>query len=98
MLLEARAAPLLLMHPDDADARGLIEGIDVKVWNNLGEVFLPLCVTDAVRRGVVASEKGAWLCSSRNGQTISALASASQKADLALGACFNDTGVEVGAA
>ena len=97
-LLEARAAPPLLMHPDDADARGLIEGIDVKVWNNLGEVFLPLCVTDAVRRGVVASEKGAWLCSSRNGQTISALASASQKADLALGACFNDTGVEVGAA
>ena len=93
-----RAPPLLLMHPDDAAARRLRDGIEVKIWNDLGEVFLPLHITDAVRRGVVASEKGAWLASSRNGQTISALASATLRADLALGACYNDTGVEVSAA
>jgi hypothetical protein len=45
--------------------------------------------------GVVASEKGAWLATSRTGQTISALVSADLKADLAEGACFNDTQVEV---
>ena len=92
------AASPLLMHPDDAAARGLTDGSEVKVWNDLGEVFLPLHVTDAVRRGVVASHKGAWLASSRNGQTISALASATRRADLAQGACFNDTPVDVGAA
>ncbi len=52
-------------------------------------------VTDGVPPGVVASEKGAWLMTSRTGQTISALVSADLKADLAEGACFNDTPVEV---
>jgi hypothetical protein len=36
--------------------------------------------------------------SSPTGQTISALVSADMRADLAEGACFNDTAVEVGAA
>jgi hypothetical protein len=45
--------------------------------------------------GVVASEKGAWLATSETGQTISALVSADDRADLAQGACFNDTEVEV---
>ena len=84
-----------MMHPADAAARGLVSGIEVRMWNDLGEVVLPLEVTDAVRPGVVASEKGAWLSTSRTGQTISALVSADMRADLAEGACFNDTEVEV---
>jgi anaerobic selenocysteine-containing dehydrogenase len=87
--------PKLLMHPVDATARGLRSGVDVRLWNGLGEVILPLEVTDAVRPGVVSSEKGAWLSTSRTGQTISALVSADARADLAGGACFNDTQVEV---
>ena len=55
-------------------------------------------MTDSVPPGVVASEKGAWLMTSRTGQTISALVSADLRADLAEGACFNDTPVEVGPA
>jgi anaerobic selenocysteine-containing dehydrogenase len=58
-------------------------------------VILPLDVTDDVPRGVVASEKGAWLATSPTGQTISALVSADMRADIADGACFNDTRVEV---
>ena len=50
--------------------------IEVRVWNERGEVILPLEVTDDVPPGVVASEKGAWLATSRTGQTISALVSA----------------------
>jgi hypothetical protein len=45
--------------------------------------------------GVVASEKGAWIATSETGQTISALVSADAQGDLAKGACFNDTAVEV---
>jgi anaerobic selenocysteine-containing dehydrogenase len=93
----SKKAPLLMMHPEDAATRGLAAG-DVRVWNERGEVILPLLVTDKVPRGVVASEKGAWLSTSRTGQTISALVSADIRADIALGACFNDTRVEVAAA
>ncbi len=91
------ATPALEMHPEDAASRNLADGIRVRVWNELGEVFLPLCVTTTVRHGVVCSEKGAWLRTSSNGQTVSALAP-THKADLAAGACFNDARVEVAAA
>jgi anaerobic selenocysteine-containing dehydrogenase len=91
-------APPLLMHPADAAARGLRGGARVRVWNGLGEVVLPLVVTEAVPPGVVSSEKGAWLATSPTGQTISALVSAEHRADLSEGACYNDVRVEVGAA
>jgi anaerobic selenocysteine-containing dehydrogenase len=94
-LAGARKAAPLLMNPEDAARRSLGHGIDVRVWNDRGEVILPLEVTDDVPPGVVASEKGAWLKTSRTGQTISALVSADLRADLAEGACFNDTPVEV---
>ena len=94
-LAPSAAPPALRMHPQDAAPRGLRTGDEVRIWNELGEVILPLAVTDAVRPGVVACEKGAWLSTSRTGQTISALVSAERRADLAEGACFNDTRVEV---
>jgi anaerobic selenocysteine-containing dehydrogenase len=95
--LEASAAtPILEMHPSDAAQRGLSDGAHVRVWNDLGEVILPLRITSKVRSGVVCSEKGAWLRTSLNGQTVSALAP-THKADLADGACFNDARVEVAA-
>ena len=90
-----RLVPKLMMHPRDAEARGLADGAEVKVWNGRGEVIMPLEVTDDVAPGVVASEKGTWLATSRTGQTISALVSGELRADLAHGACFNDTRVEV---
>ena len=86
--------PALEMHPEDARQRGLRDGVTVKVWNDLGEVHLPLRITDTVPPGVVLSLKGAWLRTSDNGQTISALAPA-HHADISEGACFNDARVEV---
>ena len=71
-------------------------GTWVKLWNDLGEVHLPRSITEAIRPGVVCSEKGAWFRTSLNGQTVSALAP-THKADLAEGACYNDARVEVAA-
>ena len=88
------ATPVLEMHPDDAGKRGLTEGAWVRVWNDLGEVLLPLRITTSVRPGVVCSEKGAWLRTSPNGQTVGAL-TPTHKADIADGACFNDARVDV---
>ncbi len=89
--------PELQMHPADAAARHLRDGTTVKAWNAMGEVYLKLRVTDSVRTGVISSDKGAWLRTSPNGQTVSALAP-THKADLAHGACYNDARVEVIAA
>ncbi|MFZ9407039.1 MAG: molybdopterin-dependent oxidoreductase [Burkholderiaceae bacterium] len=91
----AHEAPPLLMHPEDAAHRGLSDGMQVRVSNPLGQVMLRLQVSKDVPRGVVSSEKGAWLATSPNGQTISALVSATRRADLASGACYNDTRVQV---
>src|SRR5881296_784360 len=60
--------PPLEIHPDDAKKRGLSNGMRVRVWNDLGEVRLPVRVTDAVPPGVVCSLKGAWMKTSDNGQ------------------------------
>jgi anaerobic selenocysteine-containing dehydrogenase len=95
-LRDSDATPPLEMHPDDARTRGLRDGVRVRVWNDLGEVHLPLKITEVVAPGVVATLKGTWLRTSDNGQTVSALCPA-HHADLAEGACFNDTRVEVAA-
>jgi anaerobic selenocysteine-containing dehydrogenase len=84
------------MHPQDAAVRHLTEGMTVRMWNDLGEVHLPLRITEEVRPGVVCSHKGAWMRTSDNGQTVSALAP-SHYADLCDGACYNDARVEVAA-
>ncbi len=89
--------PALEMHPTDAAARDLADGSLVRVYNDLGEVFLPLKITDLVRPGVLYSPKGSWFKTTPNNQTVSALADTS-KADLCEGACFNDCRVEVVAA
>lgn len=86
--------PELEMHPIDAKQRGFSDGIQVKVYNDLGEVFLPLKISDNVRPGVLYSPKGSWFKTTTNDQTVSALAP-TFKADLSEGACFNDCRVEV---
>jgi anaerobic selenocysteine-containing dehydrogenase len=92
----SESTPPLEMHPEDARVRGLSDGVRVRVWNELGEIHLPLRITDIVAKGVVATLKGTWLSTSDNGQTVSALCPA-HHADISEGACFNDTRVEVAA-
>ena len=70
----------------------------MRLWNERGEVILPLQVTDAVRARCGRQRERRVAGTSRTGQTISALVSADMRADLADGACFNDTLVEVAAA
>src|SRR2546427_5795726 len=37
-----------------------------KIWNDLGEIHLPLEITEAVRPGVVCTLKGTWFRTSDN--------------------------------
>ena len=84
----------LLMHPDDAAARGLEDGDGVRIFNELGEVHCTLSVLPTIRRGTVSLPKGLWRRSTRNGVTGTALVP-DTLTDVGAGACFNDARVQV---
>lgn len=84
----------LEMHPADAAMRAIGEGEIVRVFNELGEVKVPVKLTSALRRGVVVLPKGLWRSSTINGSTATAL-TPDHFSDYGDGACFNDARVEV---
>ena len=95
--MESERIHCVLVHPDDATARGIDDGSPVRIHNDLGEVVCEARVSDSVRRGVVSIPKGAWSRSSMNGSTSTAL-SPDDLQSVGNGACFNDARVEVEAA
>jgi len=84
----------LLMHPDDAAARGLSDGDEVRIFNAQGEVRCGLQVGPWVRPGTVVLPKGLWRKHTANGCTANTLVPDSLT-DLGGGACFNDARVDV---
>ena len=84
----------LLMNPEDATARGIAEGDEVRIHNALGEVRCPVTIAARIRPGVVSLPKGLWRRHTGNGSTANALAPDSLT-DLGGGACFNDARVQV---
>jgi anaerobic selenocysteine-containing dehydrogenase len=84
----------LLMHPEDAAARGIADGEPVRVYNALGEVRCNVQVGVWIRRGTVSLSKGLWRKHTANGLTATALAP-DTLTDLGGGACFNDARVQV---
>ncbi|MEO5761098.1 MAG: molybdopterin oxidoreductase family protein [Vicinamibacteria bacterium] len=86
--------PALTIHPDDARARGIVEGQMVRTFNARGEFFAKAHVSDAARLGVVVGLSIWWakLCpggSNANAVTGQALT------DLGGGATFYDVLVDV---
>src|SRR5204862_6249826 len=84
----------LVMHPDDATARGLAEGEMVRIFNELGEVHCPLNVAPSIRPGTVSLPKGIWRRNTQSNTTGTALVP-DTLTDLGGGACFNDARVQV---
>src|SRR4051812_36475467 len=84
----------LLMHPDDAAARGLEENDIVRIFNDLGEVHCALTVAPMIRPGTISLPKGIWRRSTRNHSTGTALVP-DTLTDIGGGACFNDARVQV---
>jgi anaerobic selenocysteine-containing dehydrogenase len=88
---------LLEMHPDDAAARGLADGMEVRIHNSLGEVRVRMRVSRDFCAGVVVLPKGIWNRHTRNGAVGTALVP-DVVSPLSGGALFNDARVEVSAA
>ncbi len=80
------------IHTRDAGERGIEHGDAVKVWNELGEVHCYARVHNRVSVGVVSMPKGAWLASSLNGSTSTALCP-DDVGNTGGNACFNDARV-----
>jgi anaerobic selenocysteine-containing dehydrogenase len=87
-------APALLMHPDDAAARGIAAGDDVRVANQRGAFIAVAEVSDGIRPGVVASTKGHWSRHVNGGTTVNATVD-ERDSDMGGGAVFHDNRVEV---
>jgi anaerobic selenocysteine-containing dehydrogenase len=84
----------LEMAPRDAEARGIGDGDEVRVFNEIGEVRCLAQVSPALREGVVLLPKGLWRHNTLSGTGATALAP-DTLTDLGRGACFNDARVEV---
>ena len=58
MLVKGKPRCTAHLHPDDAASLGLADGDDAIVRSRVGEVRVPVEVTDAIRRGVVSIPHG----------------------------------------
>ncbi|MEU1480930.1 molybdopterin oxidoreductase family protein [Streptomyces sp. NPDC001668] len=83
----------VVLHPDDAAARGITAGDPVRVFNARGSFTATARVDDVVRPGVASSPKGNWPKLS-GGSGVNATVE-ERDADMGGGAVFNDNRVEV---
>jgi anaerobic selenocysteine-containing dehydrogenase len=84
----------IALHPSDAEVRGIDDGDRVRVWNDQAELVVAARVDADGRPGVAVMAKGLWCRDVAGGLTANALVP-DTLSDLAGGACFNDTRVEV---
>jgi anaerobic selenocysteine-containing dehydrogenase len=91
--MEARTAGVLEMHAADADARAIVTGDEVEVFNGRGSLALKALVNGQVSAGVVAARLD-WNKLSVGGGNVNALTSETLT-DLGGGPTFYSTLVEV---
>lgn len=91
--MEARTAQRLEMHPEDAQARGILEGDRVRLFNDRGSIELTALVNGSVPAGVVAARLD-WAKLHAGGANVNALTS-ERLTDLGRAATFYSTLVEV---
>src|SRR5690606_36376106 len=88
------AAPWLHMHPDDAAARGIVEGMAVSVSNERGSVQLTAKITRDIVPGTVLAPGIWWAKHSPDLRNINRI-TAQDEADMGAGATFYDARVWV---
>ena len=91
--LRRSGRPAVLIHPTDAQDRGIVEGAPVRIFNGRGAFVAAATITDRVRPGVVASPKGRWP-GLAGGTNVNATVD-ERDSDLGGGAVFHDNRVEI---
>jgi anaerobic selenocysteine-containing dehydrogenase len=87
--------PWLDIHPDDAAARGIMQGNYVRVFNDRGSVELRARVTDRARLGVVVGLSVWWKKLARDGKNANELTSSDTLTDMGRAPTFYDCLVQV---
>ena len=91
--MEARTGQRLEMHPVDAQARGIVDGDPVRIWNDRGSLNLTALVDGSVPAGVVAAHMD-WAKLHADGVNENVLTS-ERLTDIGAGATFYSVVVEV---
>ena len=92
--IRSEERPRLEINPEDARARGILEGDAVRVFNERGQVQLEASLTDDVRPGVVVSRGLWWGRHSPGGHGVNAT-TPQRLADMGGGATFFSNLVDV---
>lgn len=93
----AQPEPYVVVHPDDAAARGIEDGRRVRVFNDRGAFHVTARLSDDARPGVAVAPMGWWSADYPDG--VGSQATTSQRLTaIAAGPIFNDNRVEIEAA
>lgn len=93
-LLRRSGGPRIVLHPNDAGPRGLVDGGRARIFNDRGAFTATVSVdADHVRPGVVATTKGHWL-KLTGGAGVNATVD-ERDSDMGGGAVFHDNRVQI---
>jgi anaerobic selenocysteine-containing dehydrogenase len=93
-LLRKAGPPWIVLHPVDAERRGLKVGDRVHIYNDRGRFIALVEISDRVRPSVAATTKGYWPKNQEGGTNINATV-AERDTDIGFGPVFHDNRVEV---
>ena len=93
-LLNKEGTFYLDLHKQDADARGVSDGDQVKVYNDHGQVTATVRIKNKVRQGVVSMPQGFWPSLLKGGSSVNALTN-DRLTDIGAGSALHETRVEV---
>jgi anaerobic selenocysteine-containing dehydrogenase len=85
----------VILHPNDAEPRGIVAGTPIRVFNDRGSFEAFATLSPEVMPGVVMAPSGYWHRSNRKGATVHALTPPAF-ADLGRAPTFSDVLVQVG--
>ena len=93
MIRQFGDAPFAQVHPEDAAARGIVDGSRIEVLNDRGRLEVEARLDPGIKRGCVAVTNGWWIS---QGGTVN-FCSCGRETDMGHGAAFHDTLVEIAA-
>ncbi len=93
-LQKGEKSPRIWIHREDAEARSIVEGDLLRVWNDRGEVMLTAAISDRAQPGCAWSPSLWWARDSPDGRNVNALTS-DCLADMGGGSTFHTNRIEI---
>ncbi|MGW8283782.1 MAG: molybdopterin-containing oxidoreductase family protein, partial [Gemmatimonadota bacterium] len=91
MIRRLDPGPFVHVHPADAERREIGDGMRARVFNDRGELLLPVRIDPGLKPGCISVTNGWWIT---DGGTVN-FCSAGRETDIGHGAAFHDNLVEL---